>query len=171
MCTPSNTSSLGLPDSASKTASWSVQPFSHSSHQTVPILYNGPPLRPENRPFTWKGSGPHLMHGSLGPPESTCQTTSDRFSHFCRAHDLDILSDRQTDKPCYSVCNNRVSAYAVLWCGLIIQITVRCTESAITAELEKWQLQTALEFINKEKPCTTTCSLVKIVKARICNDD
>ena len=55
---PSNTSSLGLPDSASQMASWSVQPFSHSSHQTVPILYNGPPLRPENRPFTWRDLDP-----------------------------------------------------------------------------------------------------------------
>jgi len=28
----------------------------------------------------------------------------DRSSHFCRAHNC----DRQTNTPCYSVCNNRL---------------------------------------------------------------
>ena len=38
-------------DSASQTASRSVQPFLHSSRQRVPILYNEPPFRPQNSPF------------------------------------------------------------------------------------------------------------------------
>jgi len=37
--------SLGPPDSASQTASRSVQPFLHSALQSVPILYNGPPTQ------------------------------------------------------------------------------------------------------------------------------
>jgi len=44
-------SSLGLPNSASQTASWLVQPFLHSSWQSVPILYNGPPLSPSKLPI------------------------------------------------------------------------------------------------------------------------
>jgi len=32
------------------------------------------------------GSGPHLIHGSLGPPDSSTQAACYRFSHFCRAH-------------------------------------------------------------------------------------
>jgi len=34
-------------------ASRLVQPFSHSWWQTVPILYNGPPLPPSKLPFAW----------------------------------------------------------------------------------------------------------------------
>jgi len=32
-------------------------------------------LPPENYPFPW-GTGPHLIHGSLGPPKSSTQTGS-----------------------------------------------------------------------------------------------
>ena len=44
----------------------------------------------------------HLVHGSLGQPESTTKRHLDRFSHFCRAHDCNRLRDR----PRYSLCNN-----------------------------------------------------------------
>jgi len=37
---PCDTCSLDPPDSSFQTASRSVQPFSHSSRQRVPILYN-----------------------------------------------------------------------------------------------------------------------------------
>jgi len=44
--------SLGPPESKSQTTSRSVQPFLHSSLQSVPMLYNGPPLPPpQNCPF------------------------------------------------------------------------------------------------------------------------
>ena len=50
------------------------------------------------------GSETHLigLRGSLGPRESTPQTTSrieilDRFCRFCRVHDRHRQSDRQTD--------------------------------------------------------------------------
>jgi len=33
------------------------------------------------------GLDPHLIHGSLGPPEFTTQTASRPFSRFCRAYD------------------------------------------------------------------------------------
>jgi len=59
-----------------QTAPRLVEPFLHSSMQSVPILYNGPPLPlttcralpPQNGL-----SGPYLIHDSLGPPESSTQ--------------------------------------------------------------------------------------------------
>ena len=52
---------------------------------------------------------------TCSPPESTSQTASRSFSRFCRAHDCDRPTDRpinrqtdmQTNRPCYSVYNNR----------------------------------------------------------------
>jgi len=66
---------------------WQIDQFSrclHSSQQKVPILYNGRPI-PQNCP-SHGGSGPHLIHGSLGPPESWTQTASRSLQPFCRAH-------------------------------------------------------------------------------------
>ena len=36
-------------------------------------------------------SGPRLIHGSLGPPESTPKRHLDRFRHFCTAHGSESL--------------------------------------------------------------------------------
>jgi len=66
---------LGPPQSTSQTASWSVQPFLHSSRQRVFTLYNGPPFSPQNCPLA-QGSGTHLIHASFGLPKSTIQTAS-----------------------------------------------------------------------------------------------
>jgi len=49
--------SLDPPDLASQTASRAVQPFLHSSRQTIHILYNGLSLSPQNCQFA-RGSGP-----------------------------------------------------------------------------------------------------------------
>ena len=42
----------GPPESKSQTASRSVEPFLHSSPQSVPMLYYGRPF-PQNSPFSW----------------------------------------------------------------------------------------------------------------------
>jgi len=52
---------LGPADSASQMTSRSVQLFLHSSPQSVPILYNGPPLPPQNCP----------SHGGIWTPFNT----------------------------------------------------------------------------------------------------
>ena len=62
-----------------------LQPFSHRSPQSVPILYNGSLFPSSKLPLPMEGSGPNLIHGSLGPPKSSTQTAS-RFSCFCRTH-------------------------------------------------------------------------------------
>jgi len=59
MCTPSNTLFLGPTKATAEMKSWSVQSFSHSSPQRVPILYKGSPLSPSKLP---------LRKGSLNSP-------------------------------------------------------------------------------------------------------
>jgi len=74
-CEPRQTrGSLVPPKSSTQTASRSVQPFLHSSPQSVPILYNGTPLSPSKLLLPMGDLDPHLIHGSLGPPESTTKT-------------------------------------------------------------------------------------------------
>jgi len=51
--------SLDPQESTSQTTSRSVQPFVHSSRQSVPILYNGPPPSPSKLP---------LVHGGIWTP-------------------------------------------------------------------------------------------------------
>ena len=56
----------------------------HSSRQSVVGHARARPS-PNNRPFAW-GSVPHLIRGSLGPPDLVSQRHLDRFSRFCTAH-------------------------------------------------------------------------------------
>jgi len=61
---------------------------------------------------------PHLIYGSMGPPESTTQTTFDRFSRFCGAHDGDRHTYRPTDHATPGITIGHT--YIVLRCGVII---------------------------------------------------
>ena len=63
-------------------ASPSLQPFSHREPQSVPILYNGTPLSPSKLPLPMGDLDPHLIHGSLVPPESSTQTASQSVQPF-----------------------------------------------------------------------------------------
>jgi len=69
----------------------------------------GRPFFLSKLPLPMGQSGSHLIHGSLGPPYQSPQPKRhlDRFSRFCRAHQCDRLTDRQTDRPRFSVGNNR----------------------------------------------------------------
>ena len=49
---------------------------------------------------------PHLIHGFLGPPESSTQTASRSVQQFLQGSLL-WQTDRPTDRSRYSVCNNR----------------------------------------------------------------
>ena len=68
-----------------------------------PTLFGGQEY-PSNCPLP---SRPHLIHGCLGPRESTHEPHLDRFRRFFRAHKRDQQTDRHTDRPRYSVCSNR----------------------------------------------------------------
>jgi len=47
-----------------------------TSQQRTAILHNQPPFSPYNCPFLCGYLDPHLIHGSMGPPESSTQTAS-----------------------------------------------------------------------------------------------
>jgi len=85
--------SLGQSESTTQMTYRLIEPFLHR----VPILYNGLPLPPLKIAPSNGRSGPHLIHGSLGPHKCISQQHLDQFSHFCRAHNHDRLTDRQTD--------------------------------------------------------------------------
>jgi len=63
------------PNFTAQMANQSVQPFLHSSWQKAPIVYNGQPFPPK-LPLIMGGSGPHLIHDSLGKSKPTIQTAS-----------------------------------------------------------------------------------------------
>jgi len=55
--------------------------------------------------FQWAGEplpvgdlNPHLLHGSLGPPESTLQSASRSVHPFCSAHGCDQQTHIQTHR-------------------------------------------------------------------------
>jgi len=68
---PSNTWFLGPPSPYPKQFSCFC-----TADRSVPILYNGRFLPPSKLPLPMGGSWPHLIHGSLGPPESSTHTAS-----------------------------------------------------------------------------------------------
>jgi len=80
-----------------------AQLSSHSSGMPMHVL------SPNNG-----GSGPHLIHGSLGPPESWIQTASWSVQPFLQGL-LVWQTDRQTDHATQSVTIGRIY---VLWCGM-----------------------------------------------------
>ena len=77
----------------------------YTAHGRVPLYFTmGKPFLPRNCPFAW-GSGPHLIRGSLGPPESQTQTTF-RSVQRCLPCSRSWQTDRQTDHT-IPVYNNR----------------------------------------------------------------
>jgi len=74
------------------------------SRQSVRILYNGPPLRPSNCPFQW-GSKPLSNTWYLGPMRVPKPNGISIGSTVFAG--LTTVTDRQTDRPRYSVGNSR----------------------------------------------------------------
>ena len=122
VCTPPNTCFLGPTRVRPQTASRLVQPFFHSSPQSVPILYNGSHLPPLKIPPSHKGVNSHLNMVPWAHQSPQPKRHLDRFSLF---PGFASVTDRQTDIPCYSLYNSRLHlrTYVVLQCGLIIPKT------------------------------------------------
>ena len=117
--------SLGPSEPTTQTASRSVQPFSHWGPQSVPILYNGTSVPPQNCPFPLGDLEPRLIHGSLGPPSPQPNGISIAVAVFAG---LTSVTDRPTDRPTNhatrSVTIGRINVRSgLLRCGLIIIIT------------------------------------------------
>jgi len=86
---------LGPCEPTTQTAPRSVQPCLHRWPHSVPILYKGLPVSPSKLPLPMGGSGPHVIHGSLGPPESWTQTATRSLQPFLQGS-LVWQTDRQT---------------------------------------------------------------------------
>jgi len=72
------------------------KPHRHRIWMVVPILYNGPSFS-QKLPLPMGDLGPHLIHGSLGPPESIPPNRiSIGSAVFAR---IMIMTDRQSDRP------------------------------------------------------------------------
>jgi len=104
-----NTWFLGLSEPITQTASRSVQPFLHISRQNIPIVYNEPAFpHPQNCPFPWGDLDPYLIHGSFTrvPNPNGTSIGWAIFAGFI------TVTDRQTDRPRYSICNYRPHLHA-----------------------------------------------------------
>jgi len=97
----------GPPDSTTHMTFQSVSSLLHSSQQRDSMVYDGLLLLPQNCPFTRVALDLHLIHGFLGPPESTSRMSSWLARPFLLSSWL-WQTDRQPKRPCYSVCNNRL---------------------------------------------------------------
>ena len=92
------------PHTINQTVSLSVQPFLHRWPQSVPILYNGMFFPPQNCPFPCGDLNIHLMHGFLGPPESS----NDISIGSAILAGLTSVADRPTDHATRSVTIDRI---------------------------------------------------------------
>ena len=155
---PSNTCRLDPPDSASQTASLSVQPCLHSSRQRVLTLYTLQWFRHFclSKLFLCMGDlpPPYLLHDSLCPLESASRTaTQSSVQPLLQGSRSDQQTDRQTDRlttTLYSVCSNRAHLDSAamrpmighvaltthsLWCLLSMLVGLYLIISSLHAEL------------------------------------
>jgi len=106
--------SLGSPDSASQTASRSVQPFCTAHGRASLYCRMGRPLT-QKLSISMGDMNPYVTHGFLGPPEYTTQTASRSVQPFLHGSQLycDIPTDRPIDHDTtlrvYSVYNYTMS--------------------------------------------------------------
>jgi len=108
MCSPSNTwLSLIHPSPYFKRHPDRFSRFLHSSRQS-PYLQRA--ATPQKKIATSHGGfEPHLIHGSSSPPRvHNANGKSIRSAVFCRAHDRDRPTDRQTDHATPSVTIGRI---------------------------------------------------------------
>jgi len=95
MCTPPNICFVR----STQKACGSVQPFLHSSQQTIPILYNVPPHFPSKLPLPlgiWTLSNTRFPGSNVSSPQP--KRHLDRFSCFYIADECDRQTDRQTNR-------------------------------------------------------------------------
>jgi len=98
--------SLGPRESTIQIASSSVQPFC-TAHGRVSSGMPWHVLYPKNCLLAWGDLDPHLIHGSLGSPESMPTGHCDWFSRFCRSAEHVRFSRIRQVAPCAHPCNTR----------------------------------------------------------------
>jgi len=107
-CAPSNTCFLGptqvhIPNGISNGSAVFVQFVAESPY----TLQWAASFFPSKLLIHMGGLDSQVIHGYVGPDEFTTQLQLNWFSQFCRANYSDRQTDRLTDRPRYSVCNNR----------------------------------------------------------------
>jgi len=78
----------------------------------------GRPFPPQNCPFQWRESGPHLIHGSLSPPEPTTQKASRLVQPFLQGS---VVTDRQTVRPTTDQTTRSVTIGRIYTCDTAMQ--------------------------------------------------
>jgi len=108
-------STYGPPSNTIPTAHPTPQPKRHpyrfrrlcTDDRRVSLYFTmGRSFSPKICPFPWGDLDPNLIHGSPGPPKSSTQTAAQSVQTFLQGS-LVLQTDRQTDRPRYSVGNNR----------------------------------------------------------------
>jgi len=79
-------------------------PYTLQLDAPFPLKIAGTPLSPSKWPLPMEDLDPHLIHGSLGPPEFSTKRHLDGSAVFAGRTSV---TDRQTDRPRYSVSSNR----------------------------------------------------------------
>ena len=98
---PSNNASLGPPESITQMASWSVEPFLHSSWNTAPLFYNWSPI-PLSKLPPHRGIWPPCNIWFPWPTQvHTPNNISISLAIFAW---LTMVIDRQTDRQTMLLC-------------------------------------------------------------------
>jgi len=106
--------------------------FARKAHHRLSLYFTMSPL-PLKIAHSHGGSGPHLIHGSLGPPKSSIQTASGTVQPFFAG--ITSVTDRKTDHAARSVTIGRIYTYVVLRCGLIIASLSVCLFAWLLAKV------------------------------------
>ena len=103
---PCSIKAFGPCKPTTQTAPQSVQPSLHRRPRSVCIVYNGLPVSPSKLPLPMLASGPHVICGSMDPPESGTQMVTWSFQPFLQSSlvwHTDRATERATDRSRYSV--------------------------------------------------------------------
>jgi len=103
---PCSIKAFGPCKPTTQTAPQSVQPSLHRRPRSVSTVYNGLLVSTSKLPLPMSASRPHVILGSLGPPESGTQMVTWAFQPFLRGslvRHTDRATERATDRPRYSV--------------------------------------------------------------------
>jgi len=73
---------FGPCERTTQTAPRSVQPSLHRWPRSICIVHNGVPVSPSKLRLPMLASGPHVIRGSLSPPESGTQMVTSSFQPF-----------------------------------------------------------------------------------------
>jgi len=105
------------------------------------VLFSGPGKRqPPKLPLSIGRSGPHIIHGSLCPHESTPQTATRSVQSFLQGSRT-LPTDIHTDRPRYSVCNNRPhQATATMYVSVPIQHDMLCSTDVLRVHSSVWNI-------------------------------